>query len=172
MITPAQTAIHESGHVVVGHALDLACNGVALTHDEADCTDTLGYVDTPNPVFGYEGCSAKERQQTMRAESIACCAGLAAEHVFFGVPLSTDNENAQHDFQNIIDMERHHGLRTGGKRGGFVGDETTWRYIARCLTTAKKLVQRHRDAIQRMADILVVKKRLTTDDVAHILDPQ
>jgi len=126
-----QTAIHEAGHVVVGYLLGLACNDVALTHDEVEETDTYGYVTHLNPAYSYEHGSLHEGQRALHDECIACCAGLAAEHVFFGVSLDTDNENSECDFQNIIEYERY-GLRIRGKRGGFSGD-ATWRYIDRQL---------------------------------------
>ena len=126
-----QTAIHEAGHVVVGYLLGLACNDVALTHDEVEETHEYGYAISPNPAYGYNHGSRHERQGTLRDQCIACCAGLAAEHVFFKVSLGTDNENSECDFQNIIEYERY-GLRIRGKRGGFSGD-ATWRYIDRQL---------------------------------------
>lgn len=112
-----QTAIHEAGHVVVGYMLGLACKEVALTHHKVDETGRYGYAIGPNPVYGYHHASLKERQQTMRDECVACCAGLAAEHVFFGVPLDIDNEHAQGDFENIIGLESS-GMRIRGKRRG------------------------------------------------------
>jgi len=158
-----QTAIHEAGHVVVGYGLGLACNEVALTpHGQVEEMDEYGHVTHPNPAYGYKHGSLHERQRTLRDACIACCAGLAAEHVFFKVSLGTDNENSECDFQNIIEYERY-GLRIRGKRGGYVGDEATWRYIGRQLLKAKKLVQDHRDTIQRVADILVEKKRLSSE---------
>jgi ATP-dependent Zn protease len=118
-------AIHEAGHVVVGYSLGLACNEVALT-PETEEEGTCGYVMSPNPMYGYRHGSQRERQATLRDACIACCGGLAAEHVFYGVPLDIEHESAQHDFRNIIEFERN-GLRI--KRGGWVGDDKTWRYI-------------------------------------------
>ena len=163
-----QTAVHEAGHVVVGYLLGLACNGVALTHDEVEETDTYGYVTHLNPAYSYEHGSLHERQRALHDECIACCPGLAAEHVFFGVSLDTDNENSECDFQSIIEYERN-GLRIRGKRGGFSGDDATWRYIDRQLLKARKLVKRHRDTIQRMADILIKRKKLSAEEVEEVL---
>src|SRR5262245_41682805 len=164
-----QTAIHEAGHAVVAYVLGLGCKDMALTHDEVEETGAYAYVRGPNPLYGYEGTSRSERQATMRAACVACCAGLAAEHVFFDVPLITDNENAQGDFQNIIELESN-GLRIRGKRNGFVGDEATWRYIDRLLVKAKKLVKSHRVTIQRLADTLVERKRLSAEEVERLFN--
>jgi len=164
-----QTAIHEAGHVVVAYVLGLDCKEVALTHHEVEETGAYGYAAGPNPAYGYEHGSWRERQATLRDECIACCAGLAAEHVFFGVPLNTDNENTQGDFRNIMEMERN-GLRIGGKRNGFIGDETTWDFIQRQLVKAKKQVIRHRDTIERLADTLVKQKKLSREEVKRLLD--
>ena len=163
-----QTAVHEAGHVVVAYALGLACNEVALTHDDAEETGEYGHSVGPNPQYGYEHSCRREQHQTMRAKCVGCCAGLAAEHVFFDVPLDTDNENALGDFVNIIECERN-GLPIRGKRNGFVGNDATWQYIARLLREAKKLVKRHRDTIQRLADTLVEKKQLSGDEVEQLL---
>jgi ATP-dependent Zn protease len=163
-----QTAIHEAGHVVVAHVLGLACKDVALTHYEVEETGAYGYANGPNPAYGYEHASKRERQETMRAEAIACCAGLAAEHVFFGVALSTDNENAQGDFRNIIQLEGD-GLRIRSKSGGTVGDGATWCYISGLLIEARRLVERHRDAIHRLADILVEKNTIGGEEVGRLL---
>ena len=160
-----QTAVHEAGHVVVTFVLGLACNEVALTDDES----VYGYMTGPNPMYGYRLGSLRERKETMRAKCVACCAGLAAEHVFFGVPLDTNNENAQADFENIIECERH-GLRTRRKQHGFVGDDVTWQYISRLLREAKKLVQCHRDTIQRLADVLVERRHLSGEEVERLLN--
>src|SRR5262245_36711968 len=99
-----QTAIHEAGHVVVGHALGLAVKAVALTHHEVDKTGIYGLATGPNPMYGYDYSTERDRQEGMKAEAVTCCAGLAAEHVFFGVPLDTDNENASGDIENIFDL--------------------------------------------------------------------
>jgi len=161
-----QMAIHEAGHAVVGYILGLACNELALTHEGEGCS--YSHVAYPNLVCSYEGKSAHERNTTLRAECIASCAGLAAEHVFFGVPLNTDNENAQSDFQNIIKCERS-GLRIRGDRGGLIGDDVTLSYIPRGLVEAKRLVKRHRNTIQQLADILVEKKKISGKEVERLL---
>lgn len=163
-----QTAVHEAGHVVVAYALGLACKEVALTHDDVEETGQYGRAVGPNPQYGYGHGSQREQQETMRLECVACCAGLAAEHVFYSVPLDIENESAQGDFLNIIECERN-GLRTRRGCSGFVGDDATWRFIARLLREAKKLVRRHCDTIQRLADTLVEKKQLSGDEVEQLL---
>jgi hypothetical protein len=163
-----QTTIHESAHAVIAHALGLHKHDIALTHDDAGETGIFGYATGPNPSFG-DGCSSEtERQLTLRAQCVACCAGLAAEHVFFAVPLSIDNENAQGDFQNIIDMEQS-GLRIRGKRDGFVGDHQTWAYIEATLKTAKQLVKVHRSKIERVARAMLASERIVSDELAALL---
>src|SRR5262249_50365063 len=154
-------------HVVVGYVLGLACNEVALTHDEVDETGEYGYANAPNPYFGYEFSTEADRQATMRAACVSCCGGLAAEHVLFGVPLSTDNKNAAHHIQNIMDQMRA-GTRIRGNRGGYIDDDAPWRYIRRLLVRAKKLVQRNREPIQRLAEVLVKKNRLGRDEVERL----
>ena len=94
---------------------------------------------------------------------------MAAEHFFFGVPLDIDNENSQGDFQNIIEYERE-GLRIRGKRNGFVGDDATWHYISHQLVKAKNLVKDHRDTIQRFADTLIERKKLSSKEVEELLN--
>lgn len=163
-----ETAIHEAGHVVVAYVLGLACNGVALTHEEAEETGSYGHVTRPNPAFGYEISSERDRRAVLRKQCISCCAGLAAVHVFFQVALDLDNENAQGDFQNIIEMEQN-GMRIPGKRNGFVGDDATWHYISRRLIDARRLVKRHRGVIERLAKTLVEKKRMNGEEVAKLL---
>lgn len=165
-----QTAIHEAGHTVIGWTLGLTCDEVALTHHNVKKTGYYGHAVHPYPSYGYENnCSRRELNATLQAECVANCTGLAAEHVFFGVPLCTDNDNARLDFRNIIECERI-GLRIRGKpHGCFVGDDHTWGYISRQLLQAKKLVKRNRDTIQRFADILVEKKKLSGEEVKQLL---
>lgn len=164
-----QLAIHEAGHAVVGYTLGLACNNLTLTHEGEG--DSFIHTAYPNTVCDYEGKSLHERNTNLRAEAIASCAGLAAEHVFFNVPLNIDNENAQSDFQNIIKCERN-GLRISGNRGGFTSDDETLSYIPRGLVEAKRLVKRHRKTIRLLADILVEKKKLSAEEVERLLKEQ
>ena len=169
-MTLEQTAVHEAGHAVVAYVLGLACKELALTHDQVAETGAYGYATGPNPVYGYSHGSERDRQTAMRDECVACCGGLAAEHVLFGVPLSTENENAQADFRNILQFERD-GLRVPGKKwGGSVGDDDTWRYIDRSLLKARRLVLRHQDAIEQLAKRLVDRRRLDGDVVKQLLD--
>jgi len=163
-----RTAIHEAGHAVVAYALGYTSNEVVLTHDEVADTGYYGYVTSPHPRYGYAHNSLRDLQTTLRDASIANCAGLAAEHVFFHVPLATDDEGAQRDFRSIIALELQ-GLKIRRKRGGYIGDEITWRYIERCLHKAKSLVNRHRDAIQHLAHALVEKKKLSGAEVDQLL---
>jgi ATP-dependent Zn protease len=164
-----QIAIHEAGHVVVAYALGLAVKEVALTHEAADDTGLYGYAIGPNPVHGYNHDSRRECREAVRDECIVCCAGLAAENVFFNVPLSTDNENAQGDFRNIIEFESDSLLHISGKRGGWIGDDATWRYISRRLIDARRLVKRHRHTIQRLAHTLIERKKLNGEEVQRLL---
>ncbi len=128
----------------------------------------LGHAIGPHPAYGYVYNSERERQSAMKDECVACCAGLASEHVFFAVPLNTDNENAQGDFDNIMKLEGL-GLRIPGKCNGSVGDEMTWGYIARCLKNAKKHVKKHRDVIDRLANVLIERQRLSAEEVGELL---
>jgi len=151
-----QTAIHEAAHAVIAHVLGLACKSIALTHDAVDDTGAFGLAVGPNPIYGYRGTSRSERSANARDECVACCAGLAAEHVFFGVLLDAENENAQDDFRNIIILEKSGFLRTRRKYGdGFAGDGVTWKFIKRKLREAHRLVYCHRETIDRLADELL-----------------
>jgi ATP-dependent Zn protease len=163
-----QTAIHEAGHVVVAHALGLACKDAALTHELVDETGAYGYAEGPNPRFGYHVENERERQAIMRDAAIACCAGLAAEHVFFGVPLDVENENAKGDFDNIIGLQRA-GLRIKGSK--VVGNEQAWKYIDKLLGKAVKLVRKRRQEIRRVADSLLENKRLNAVEIERLLAP-
>lgn len=167
-MTPEQTAIHEAGHVVVEHALGLALHEVVMTHDIVEQTGDYGYCTSPNPAFGYEHASRRERRATVRAAAIGCLAGLAAEHVFYGVPLDLDNENAGHDVQNVLDLVYRDELRV--PRASYVGDDVTWAYINRLLREAARVVRRHRTEVQRVADELLKRGRLTGDDIAILLN--
>jgi len=159
-----QTAIHEAGHAVIEYALGLSCSGVTIIYDKKK--HRYGTTESPNPAYGYYFDNERERKMTMRKGVIGCCAGLAAEHVFFGVPLDIDNDNAQGDFQNIIKLERQ-GLVTS--RGGYVGDDGTWRFISRVLREAKKLVLLHHDTIEQLSNVLVEKKKLNGKEVEEFL---
>jgi ATP-dependent Zn protease len=164
-----QTAVHEAAHAVIAHALGLATKSLALTHHEADQTGVLGTAEGPRPDFGYDHASLQSRQRAMRDECVAACAGLAAEHVFFGVPLTTENENAQGDFRNIFDLESD-GMRIPGKRRGYVGDDATWLFIERSLKKATSLVRSERERIRRVADELLKRGRLEMSELQPLLD--
>lgn len=164
-----RTAIHEAGHVVVAWILGLVSTEVVLTFEQADETGSYGYTTCPNPVYGYNHCSRRDVQRAMHKQSTVSCAGLAAEHVFFGVPLDTSNENAMSDFENVMELERQ-GLRTARRYCvGHLGDEGTWRFIDRRLRAARDIVRRHRDTIQRLALVLIAEKRLDQDKLERLL---
>lgn len=168
-MTEAQTAYHEAGHVVVGHALGLALHEVALTHDRVDKTGKFGYTCSPNPTCGYHHQNLRDRHSTVRASAVGCLAGLAAEHVFFSVSLDLDNENARQDIDNVLDLIRDGELRDRRRRGGYVGDEVTWAYIQGLAHEAVRLVKRNRQNVQRIAEALLRQKRLTTAKVEALL---
>jgi len=168
-MTLDQAAIHEAGHAVADYVLGLRCESVELTHHEVEQVEDHGQVMSANPQYGYKHDSKKAMNDTMRDASIACCAGLAAEHVICGVPLEVDNLNARADFANIIDFELR-GMPIPGKRRGCVGDEGTWNYIEKTLRKARTLVPQHQDLIRKLADVLVERKKLSGEEVKLLLD--
>ena len=160
-----QTAVHEAAHAVVGYVQGLTCNGLELLSDPE--ADAYGVAHSPNPYFGYEQ-EASDRQGTMREQAIALCAGLAAEHYFCKVPLDTDNENAQSDFNRIIEFERA-GLHVPGNEDELVGNANTWDFIAGLLRKALKEVRKYRTQIKQLADALVERRKLTGAEVEQLL---
>jgi hypothetical protein len=169
-----QTAIHLAGRAVAAWHLGLACPDLALNHDKAEQTGEYGHAISLNPRFDYEYDSEEELQENMRDVCTVCCAGLAAEHVFYGVPLSRDNESAQGDFRSIARLESApSNMRIPGKFTGEVGDEQTSSFIDRKLVEAKVLVVTHKRRIEGLAKLLFEKKKLSKEEVKrHLGEPE
>ncbi len=61
------------------------------------------------------------------------------------------------------------GMRIPGKRGGYVGDDATWRFIECSLRQAKRMVMRERERIQLVAEELVKRGRLDATEIETLL---
>jgi uncharacterized protein (TIGR03067 family) len=142
------TAFHEAGHAIVKLALGLTVTKVSIIARE----DYYGSVDGPGPL-GYDDRNARDRKDTGKRLIIGLYAGMAAERLFD--PKAPYAHGASDDDQAIT---------VANSRGNRLN------HLVRYRKDAEKLVKRHRNAIELLADWLLVRKELEGPEVKKFWD--
>ena len=148
------TAVHESGHAVIGRVLRLPCGmativpnedeqtaGVSITHDQWATADH------------WEGIGIFHRDMDVayRARIMTFMAGAEAEKALLGSCYGGDDDD-QHQVALMAEEWVRHA-------------EDWQRWHDRLRRQTARLVRRHRDTIECMAKALMERQTLTPDEI-------
>ncbi len=155
------TCWHEAGHAVADLVQGLAVNSVTcVPHDDAN-----GCCTSPPPL-GYIAHTKRERRAIARMAIIGSYAGMEAEWL---IDPDAPESNGGADNQNAFWLSREYGVYPSGT--SYMGDDIHQAYLARLRIEARRLVRRHRDKIQRLAELLAVRKTLSGAEAAECIGP-
>jgi ATP-dependent Zn protease len=154
---PRHTATHEAGHAVIGRVLTLLCGGATIVPDYE--AGEAGHAITHDP---WECVTEWSRRAKMRhddavwhARIITFMAGTVAEQVLLGAAQAGDGDDR---YQIELMAEE------------LDSDPAEWvRVEARLRAMTRMLVRRHRDRIERVADALIAKSRLTERQIDKLV---
>jgi hypothetical protein len=153
------TAYHEAGHAVVAIHLGLARQNITIKPDK----DYLGCVTGPNPRFGYDVSSKRQRNSIFRDEIISLYAGAEAEKIMnpnFDATMSADDDNQAFDL-----------LRNYPVRGcSFVGDDVYLAYLEKLRREARRVVRQLWPAIEIIAQELQRRGELNSEEVIALYE--
>jgi ATP-dependent Zn protease len=132
-------AIHEAGHATIAARLNV-CGRVTII---------------PDLDKGYFGaCTIPFNEEKIGGFIAAMMAGALAEEEFFG-ELAGDDCRDRRDMLYIVSAARYH-------RRGFD-------CLPRLRPACRRLVRRHRDKIERVAQALLLRRTLPPDEVAALV---
>jgi Peptidase family M41 len=152
-------AHHEAGHAVIGRLLGLTCGKVTIIPED----ESQGYAEILNPLRNWKKGDGPKRPLA-EIFCISLYAGAEAERVLLGVKSPQYNGVDQERATNCIVM-------AGGIPGAsFVGDGVWERYKDRLRERAKKLVVLHRTKIERVAEQLVSRRSLSSEEVHALME--
>ena len=147
---PRNTAVHEAGHAVIARVLTLKCGGASIRADYK--TETAGYAIIHDPLecdgeWRYR-FKRRDTEAAERARIIVCMAGIEAEIELLGAAEGGDGEDLHH-----IDL---------------LAEQLNRCDLNRLRRMTRMLVRRHRERIERVADALLAKKRLTEKQIDRL----
>jgi ATP-dependent Zn protease len=155
------TAYHEAGHVVIAIALGLTVKKVSIVPGQ----DYNGVCVQPNLV-GYHLRDRRDAEDTLKKIIISLYAAMPAQRLvdpdppeFHGAP---DEEDA-----NELCL-RHAILLRRGRRAF---DEFRQAYLGRRRVDARRLVRKHRKAIEEFAEILLLRQELGGEEAEQLIEP-
>ncbi|USN57608.1 MAG: hypothetical protein H6766_02785 [Candidatus Peribacteria bacterium] len=176
---------HELGHAVTAHVLD-----------EADQVEKISIVSR-GQALGLTWKSSEEdthlySKTKMLHEVISLLGGRAAEEVWFGFDNITTG--ASNDFERatriISDMVAKYGMdadlgpvmywdkdkdnytmfKPYSEKTGELIDSKIKGYLMECYDESKKILQKHKADIDRMADVLKAKEYLTKEEFETLME--
>lgn len=151
-------AVHEAGHLVVAHALDLA------PAERATITNTGGFVDIPSPML--------ESNQTAKNRIAALLGGRAAEQVILGEALNGSGLGDHSDLELATKLARQMQFEWGlGDQLSYTPDPATKTVaIANVENVLKAAEQRSVDVIQseQKRTLLIARALLKHRDVSKL----
>ena len=153
------TAYHEAGHAVMSIVLGLSVNSVTIVRSR----DSLGCVKSP-PVLGYEDRTRSGRRRLARAHIVSSYAGLEAQKLVDPDPKDFAGE---HDDENARWLSREYHVFP--RILNCVGDEYHEAYLERLRGEARRLVRKHRPAIDAVAEALLIGWTMGHEAVAQIV---
>ena len=150
---PRSTATHEAGHAVIARVLTLLCGGATIVPNFE--TGGAGHAITHDPL---ECASDWDRRDKLRHDSavwhariIAFMAGAEAEQVLLGATQGGDGDDR---YQIKLMAEE------------LDCDSDEWvKLEARLRAMTRMLIRRHRNRIERVADTLLAKRKLSAKEI-------
>ena len=164
-----RTAVHEAGHIVVAHHLDMP------PARKAELTNVGGYVDFPKrPV---------ECQTTVWQRIATLMAGRAAEQVILGSPSHGAGLGPTSDLAEATRLAGQAFFEWGlGNQLAHIPIDVTLRYGTPQVATAKvddalrtadqiarKIIETHRDDVLRIAETMVEERELSVARISELL---
>ena len=156
------TAYHEAGHAVAEVVQGLSVSSASIVADADD--DSLGRCYSP-PVLGYEFNSAREQRQVARASIVGCYAGVEAQRLVDPAPADF---HGQADDEQAFAVSREYAVLP--RSCEFVGDDAHMAYLERLRREARRLVRKHRRAVEAVAEALLQHETLDGVDIEAIVE--
>ena len=158
------TAIHEAGHVVIGRVLGMVCGYVTIEADE----ELAGHHIVADPLEVMQAWDRREHyrdpSKVFNGRMMTLMAGALAEIEFFGECVEGGDGADQSE---VALMAEDDYARIPKITGDWNTDRD--RQIERLRARAAGLVRRHRQPIERVADALLAKRRLSEEEVDALL---
>ena len=159
------TAYHEAGHAVVMVHFGLGFHMVTIKRNYEKASE--GDVAHPGLIGGYENCeTTKDRRIAARQLILANYAGLAAQKL---VEPDAPDWRAEADENNAFELSREHGVMPRGHV--FAGSPEHHAFLDRLRKEATRLVQDLSGPISKLADELLVRKKMTGKEVELFVEP-
>ena len=162
-MTDTTTAYHEAAHAVIGRVLGLTCGHASISPAARTATRPYeaGHAKIRDPWLTIWDWEQRERyrdaRQAFRGTIIANMAGAEAEVEFFGQCRRGDGDD-RHKISLLMDS-----------RYAEIPADNWDRYEARLRAHTRRLVRRHRDAIERVAAALLDRGTLQPDEIDELL---
>jgi hypothetical protein len=152
-----KTAYHEAGHAVIGRVLTLPCGEASIKRNYAERTE--GHSITPSP----HACEwAWEKRGKVRGDNavwhariITLMAGAESEKACLGQEALGDDDDR---YQILLMFDEIRSSRTDWES-----------YEARLRAMTGMLVRRHQARIRRVAQALLAKRRLSTEELDRLV---
>ena len=167
---PWHTAIHEAGHAVIGRVLGMVCGGVSVIPNEAEGEAGHAITADPNATWyqyekqyfdqlrcGLRPPKYRDFGPVMRGRIITYMAGAEAEHVLLNGSAGGDGDDR---YQIELMAET---------RWAFSSDEEWGRAEPRMRRQTRRLIRKHRDKIERVAEALLQRRSLNSSEVDELL---
>lgn len=156
--TLEETAFHEAGHAVVGTLLGLTLNNVDIRR----VGERNGVCAWSPLLYG----DPRQRKVDARGHIVTSFAGMEAQRL---VNPDADDAAGSDDRHVAFTLSVDHAVLPRGCR--VVGDDNHHAYLRKLEREAHKAVKAYRPMIERVAKVLLQKRRLTGDDVRGMVAP-
>jgi ATP-dependent Zn protease len=148
------TAIHEAGHAVIGRVMTLVCGGTTIVPNYKDGTAGRTIIAEPHECvdeWRKRGKVRVKENAIFHGRIMAYMAGVEAEVILLGSTKGGDRDDRR-QIELMVEELDH--------------DPADWgRWEVRLRCQARRLIRRHRDIIELVADELLVNEKLSAKQV-------